>query len=194
MEVPCQKEAYYHALNTLVREGDKVLDVGMGLGYGMHILSVKAGEVHGVDVDKKAVAWVRRELLGKNPKIKQVSTYDGYKLPYKDGEFDVITCVDVLEHVEDYDKFIDELLRVSRRYVMFSTPNRRPEFTNPDGSPKNHWHLREWTKPELAKILSGHPASVKWRFIDGPFEGPFTMSSQVSDKTLVLLPVLQKTN
>ena len=190
-EVPCQKETYYFALNNYVGPNDKVLDVGSGLGYGMNILSIKAKEVWGIDVDKKAVSYSKNELLGHNPKAKDILYFDGYRTPFKNNQFDVVTCVDVLEHVKEYDKFVDELLRISRKAVIFATPNRRPEYTNPDGTPRNYWHLREWNHKELDDILSKH-AKVDWFFIDGKFEGPFKINKQPSSRTLVLMPVLVK--
>lgn len=192
-EIPCQKESYYLALNEYIKEGDSVLDVGMGVGYGMNLLSILAKEVRAVDVDKKAVAYCKKNVLGKNPKVKELLVYDGYKLPFKDNFFDVVTCVDVVEHVEDYDKFIDELLRVAKRAVVFATPNRRPEYTNEDGTPKNHWHLREWSYEELKEILDAHKAAkTEWHFLDGPWEGPFQRKKKVSEDTLVLIPALVK--
>jgi 2-polyprenyl-3-methyl-5-hydroxy-6-metoxy-1,4-benzoquinol methylase len=192
MEVPCQKVAYYYALNNLIKQGDRVLDVGSGLGYGMAILSVKANEVNGIDVDMKAVRHAKNEYVGNNPKIKNVQKYDGYKTPFADNSFDVITCIDVLEHVEDYDRFLDELLRISKKYVLISTPNQRPEYTHPDGKPKNIWHLREWKPTELDSILKKHKASVEWHYINGPFEGPFKLRKIPSKDTLVLMPILKK--
>lgn len=192
-EVPCQKETYFFALNNYVKDGDRVLDVGMGVGYGMNLLSIKAKEVYAVDVDKKAVAYCTKNVLGKNPKVKELKSYDGYHLPYKDNYFDVVTCVDVVEHVEDYDKFIDELLRVTKRVVVIATPNRRPEYTNVDGTPKNHWHLREWSFKEFNEIAKTHKSKVNWNFLDGLWEGPFKLRKKVSKDTLVLLPVFIKT-
>lgn len=192
MEVPCQKVAYYYALNNLIKSGAKVLDVGSGLGYGMAILSVKASEVNGIDVDMKAVKYARKEYIGNNPKIQNVQKYDGYKMPFADNSFDVITCIDVLEHVEDYHRFLDELLRISKGYVLISTPNQRPEYTRPDGKPKNVWHLREWKPAELDKIIKKHKTSVEWHYIDGPFEGPFKLRKKPSKDTLVLMPILKK--
>ncbi|MBI2798436.1 methyltransferase domain-containing protein [Candidatus Saccharibacteria bacterium] len=192
IEVPCQKESYFYALNRFVKEGDKVLDVGMGIGYGMNLLSISAKEVYAVDVDEKAVDYCTKHVLGKNPKVKELKKYDGYHLPYKDNFFDVVTCVDVVEHVEDYDKFIDELLRVSKRVVFFATPNRRPEYTNPDGTPKNYWHLREWSFEELDKIVRSHTKKITWAFLDGPWEGPFKTVKTVGEDTLVLMPALVK--
>jgi SAM-dependent methyltransferase len=191
-EVPCQKESYFYALNNFVKDGDRVLDVGMGIGYGMNLLSIKAKEVHAVDVDKKAVEYCSKNVLGKNPKVKKLSFYDGYKLAYKTNYFDVVTCVDVIEHVEDYDKFIDELMRVAKRAVIFATPNRRPEYTNPDGTPMNYWHLREWSFKEFDKIIRSHSKKIIWACLDGPWEGPFKITSKAGKNTLVLLPALLK--
>ena len=191
-EVPCQKETYFYALNNYIKEGDRVLDVGMGVGYGMNLLSIKAKEVYAVDVDEKAVQACTQNVLGKNPKVKELKAYDGYHLPYKDNYFDVVTCVDVVEHVEDYDKFIDELLRVAKRAVVFGTPNRRPEYTNPDGTPTNYWHLREWSFKEFDKIAKSHAKKVEWTFLDGPYDGPFKITHKVNKDTQVLLPALIK--
>jgi 2-polyprenyl-3-methyl-5-hydroxy-6-metoxy-1,4-benzoquinol methylase len=190
MEVPCQKEAYFLALNGYVKEGDRVLDVGCGIGYGLNLLSIKAGTVEGVDVDAKAVAYVRDQYMGKNPKLKELKVYDGYHLDYPDNYFDVVTSIDVIEHVERYDDFIKELMRVAKRAVVFDTPNRRPEYTNPDGTPKNYWHLREWSYEELDAILRKHSKTVDWHFINGPWDGPFSVSQKVANDTLALVPVV----
>ncbi len=190
MEVPCQKEAYYLALNKYMQDGDKVLDVGCGLGYGLNLLSIKAKSTYGVDVDPKAVEYCKQNILGKNPRLQSVQAYDGYSLPFKDKEFDIVTTVDVLEHVEDYDRFIDELIRVAKRAVIISTPNRRPEYTNPDGTPKNFWHLREWSHSELEDIVSSHGVKQDWNFINGPWDGPFATSAKVQDDTMTLTPAL----
>ena len=190
MVVPCQLEAYYIALNY-IDEGSRVLDVGFGIGYGMNTLSTKAAEVYGVDVDKKAYEYCSREVIGKNPKIKGIQVYDGYHLNFPDNFFDVVTCVDVLEHVEKYDEFLAELLRVTKKGVLISTPNRRPEYTNPDGTPMNYWHLREWNAEELNSIMRKY-AHMDWNFINGPFDGPFTRTKDVVQSTLTLTPFMYK--
>lgn len=93
--------------------------------------------------------------------------------------------------MEKYDAFIDELLRVAKNFVVFSTPNRRPEYTNPDGTPKNHWHLREWSFKELDDILKRHKATVDWHFLNGPWDGPFNITEDLQEDTLALLPILK---
>ena len=189
-EVPCQKETYFLALNFITVK-DKVLDVGCGLGYGINILSIKAVEVYGVDVDKKSITYCQDNVFGKNPKLKELKHYDGYHLPFKDNEFDTVTCVDVIEHVQNYDAFIDELLRVAKNFVVFSTPNRRSEYTNSDGTPKNYWHLREWSFEELDDIFNQHKTTVDWHFLNGNWGGPFTITKNLNKDTLALLPILK---
>ncbi len=187
--VPCQIEAYFLALNQYLAEGASVLDVGFGLGYGLNILAIKAREVSGVDVDEKVYHYCQDTLVGRNPRLRHLSVYEGSHLDFADKSFDLVTCVDVLEHVEDYHTFLEEMKRVSRNGVFISTPNRRPEYTNPDGTPKNYWHLREWSYPELDGILRQH-GKVDWNFLNGPFSGPFTHSKHVQDDTLTLSPCL----
>ncbi|MHB9056553.1 MAG: class I SAM-dependent methyltransferase [Paludibacteraceae bacterium] len=188
--IPCQIEAYFLALNQYLGEKETVLDVGFGLGYGLNILAIKASSVSGVDIDPKVLEYCRNTVIGRNPRIARLDLYDGYSLPFPDKHFGLITCVDVLEHVEDYHRFLDELLRVARKSVFISTPNRRSEYTNPDGTPKNYWHLREWSYEELDGILVQH-GRVDWNFLNGPFEGPFTTSKIIQENTLALTPVIK---
>ena len=151
--VPCQIEAYFLALNDYCNEHETVLDVGFGLGYGLNIMAIKADRVSGVDVDQKALEYCQNTVIGRNPRVDYLGIYDGYTLKFPSNYFDLITCVDVLEHVEDYHRFLDELLRVTKKGVFISTPNRRLEYTNFDGTPKNPWHLREWSFEELDEIM-----------------------------------------
>lgn len=189
--VPVQLEAYFICLNKYVRADDHVLDVGFGLGYGLNTLAIKAGKVSGVDIDQKIYDYCQKTLVGRNPKLDKLFIYDGYHLKFPDNHFDIISSVDVLEHVDEYDKFLKELMRVSKRGVFISTPNRRPEYTNPDGTPKNQWHLREWSFEELDKIVSKF-GNIEWNFINGPYEGPFNISDKIRENTLTLSPFIKK--
>ena len=190
--VPVQVEGYFLALNKYVEEDAEVLDVGFGLGYGLNILAIKAKEVSGVDVDREVYDCCRGTIVGRNPRLVSLGIYDGYNLPFSDESFDVVTCVDVIEHVEDFNRLIKEMLRVSRKGVFLSTPNRRPEYTNRDGTPKNYWHLREWSFEEFDEII-GKFGQVEWNFINGTYEGPFTISAELLDNTLALSPFIFKT-
>lgn len=65
---------------------------------------------------------------------------DGENLPFKDKEFDYIICNQVLEHVENPEKFIREQMRVASRGYM-ETPSLLGEFLFPKKSHK--WVILE---------------------------------------------------
>lgn len=182
--------AYRLALSKYIRPGAPVLDVGFGLGHGLVEMTKQAGMLCGIDIDRQAVSRGQR-LVREFPQIAAVRHYDGQNIPYGNSSFDTVTCIDVLEHVADYVSLLQEMVRVSRRVVLVSTPNRRPEFTRPDGRPMNTWHLREWSPEELSAILRSIPSiRVEWNYLDGPWDGPFECCSAVSQDTLALAPAL----
>lgn len=189
--IPVQVEAYFLILKKYLKNSDRVLDVGFGLGYGMNILSIRAKEVYGIEVDLRVLEYCRKTYFGKNPKLKYLNFYNGYDIKFPDKFFDVVSCVDTLEHVEDYERLLREMLRVSKRGIFISTPNQRPEYTNPDGTPKNYWHLREWQFKELNRIVKRF-GKVEWNFINGQFDGPFTVTKTIKNKTLALSPFISK--
>ena len=69
MVVPVQAAAYQLISEKYINDGDRVLDVGFGLGYGLDILSTKAATISGIDIDLRAVKYVR-QLIEPNSKIK----------------------------------------------------------------------------------------------------------------------------
>jgi SAM-dependent methyltransferase len=55
----------------------------------------------------------------------QIADLDRDRLPYADGQFAVVTCVEVIEHVENFRAVVREVFRVLRPggLAVFSTPN-----------------------------------------------------------------------
>ena len=72
----------------------KLLDVGCGTGANMEALH-RFGDVWGVDQSKTAVSYCLRRHL------KHVRVGNAEQLHFSDGQFDVITVLDLLEHTDD---------------------------------------------------------------------------------------------
>jgi len=90
-----------------IKTGDRVLDVGCGNGkFGEAIAEKYKAEVRGVDVVDYADANIA------------IDFYDGYRLPFEDGSFDVIVMAFMLHHVKHQDEIFKEALRCSRRGVI----------------------------------------------------------------------------
>lgn len=190
IEVPIQVAAYQLVTDRYILPGDKVLDVGSGLAYGLKIIAGKAVYVAGIDIDEKAVL-ASQSIIEEGSRIKAISHYNGIDLPYPDKFFDVVTCIDVIEHVPAPQPFLLELKRVASRIVFVSTPNRRPENTLPDGKPRNYWHLREWTPDEFQDLLdSTNSADLDWNFINGAWAGPFSYSTEPLHDTQAISPAI----
>lgn len=109
-----------------IKKSHRVLEVGSG-----HNPTYRAN----VLVDKYPDSNYHR---GNDLKIYSHQTFvsaDGEDMPFKDNEFDYVICNQVLEHVEDPDKFMKELTRVAKRGYI-ETPSILGEFLFPKESHK----------------------------------------------------------
>jgi len=105
-----------------------LLDVGCFTGSLIARLSNSGWtDVHGVDVDRKAVDRGRRLYPELGTRIIPCS---GRDLPFPTESFDVVTMFDVLEHISGIEEFLStEVWRVLKKggTFLFQTPNK---YTN----------------------------------------------------------------
>ncbi|WP_424974795.1 bifunctional 2-polyprenyl-6-hydroxyphenol methylase/3-demethylubiquinol 3-O-methyltransferase UbiG [Dinoroseobacter sp. S124A] len=108
-------------------EGQAVLDLGCAGGFMAEAIARKGAQVTGIDPAAKAIAAARAHAAAEGLEIRY-DTGVGEALPYDDARFDVVVCVDVLEHVEDLAQVIAEVSRVLRPggMFLFDTINRNP--------------------------------------------------------------------
>lgn len=81
---------------SLISKGSNALDIGCGDGTLAVALASHFAHVAGVEISANAVA----AAIQRGVDAKQVNL-DTDPLPYADGVFDTVTCLDVLEHVFD---------------------------------------------------------------------------------------------
>jgi len=53
---------------------------------------------------------------------------DIHNLPFPDGAFDAVLCSETIEHVTDYKKAVDELLRITKEVLVITVPHETPEI------------------------------------------------------------------
>lgn len=124
----CQDHWYKLAARYAV--GQMVLDVGAGTGCGLSILAAAAAAVTGIDP------------LPAGPGVLATPVEQ-----FADGSFDLVTAMDVIEHVQDDVAFLGHLVRVARAAVFLSTPNW--DYLHA----QNPYHFREYTAGELDALL-----------------------------------------
>lgn len=119
----------------------RVLDAGCGSGRTLQEL-VDYGEVSGIELDNDAAEMARSRELGDV----QVGRLE--QLPWDDGTFDLITCLDVVEHVPDDVAALAELLRVSRpgAWLLVTVPAYQALWSLHDEA--NH-HFRRYSRAAL---------------------------------------------
>ena len=111
------------------RPGNRILDVGCGEG----LAEVAIGRLHisqlrlvGIDLAPSKVAAARQETISHNQRV-GFAAADAVRLPFKDGVFDSIYCVAVLQHIEKVDTAVREFARVT-------APRGRVVAVEPDNS------------------------------------------------------------
>ncbi|HSX40785.1 MAG TPA: class I SAM-dependent methyltransferase [Candidatus Saccharimonadales bacterium] len=168
---------FYNTLITLIKnlKPVSILDVGCGEGFTLEKLQKNhiGKRLEGMDNLQDAID-IGKKL---HPKF-ILKKGDVYKLPYRSSSFDLITCTEVFEHLEKPEKALDELIRVSKKYILLSVPNE-PLFTMQRflrGKNVLHLgdhpeHIQHWS----AKTFETFVKRKKVRVIAGKTPFPWTM-------------------
>jgi ubiquinone/menaquinone biosynthesis C-methylase UbiE len=98
-------------------------------------------------------------------------------LPFADDEFDLVSAIEVLEHLPDPEQALSDMARCAARHLLVSVPHEPrwralnmargayvPQLGNTPG------HLNHWSKRSFMRLLSRHGEIVEAR---SPF--PWTM-------------------
>lgn len=100
---------YFPEKITKIKKTDRVLEIGPGTsphGRSDVLLEKKFDDDH-----EHAKQCGGTPIARTDPRTVY---YDGDRFPFSDGEFDYVICSHVIEHVDDVDKFVAEMFRVSR--------------------------------------------------------------------------------
>lgn len=122
-----------------------ILDVGCGAGAEMAFFK-KYGEVWGVDSEEQMIQACHKRGLN------NATVSKGETLKFADNTFDLITCLDTLEHIEDEKKVLSEIQRVGKRegYVLITVP-AGPFLFGPYDTTSGHF--RRYSKKSLKTLL-----------------------------------------
>ncbi len=134
-----------------VRAPARVLDAGCGSGRTLLELR-RYGEVSGIELDEDAAAFAAR----RGPFEVRVGRLE--QMPWPDGTFDLITCLDVIEHTPDDVVTLRELRRVCKPggWLLVTVPAYQALWSRHDEA--NH-HFRRYGRGSLRSAA----VSAGWR-------------------------------
>jgi 2-polyprenyl-3-methyl-5-hydroxy-6-metoxy-1,4-benzoquinol methylase len=169
---------FERTLDQLFTQADpaSILDVGCGEGVLVQQWARRLGDrrVVGIDLEDPSIQaeWAKRQAPNLEYRVMKAEN-----LPFADGEFDMASAIEVLEHVPDPEHTVAEMARVAARWLLVSVPREplwrglnmaRGAYLRDLGNTPGH--LNHWSKRSFAALLQRHGEVVEAR---SPF--PWTM-------------------
>lgn len=130
--------------------GKDVLDIGCGHGFNCIELNKRGYKCVGIEINKKYVKEAQKYI--------EAHHMSAEKLNFPDKSFDTILMLEVLEHLEDPYKALEEIVRVTRKNLILSVPNIEPLETCVEYNVVMHHflevtHRNFFTKSMLKRFL-----------------------------------------
>jgi 2-polyprenyl-3-methyl-5-hydroxy-6-metoxy-1,4-benzoquinol methylase len=135
------------AQSSDVLSGRLILDLGCGMGGLTTALALSGASVQPLDFNPHYCRITRLRGTRYGLDFSPINA-EGEHLPFRDGQFDLIVCMDVLEHVEDPEKLLSEISRCLKPGGLCQlTAINRFAFRDP------HYHVRfvNWLPRSLSE-------------------------------------------
>ena len=154
--------AYY--LNKLLSHlapSSRILDAGCGIGLNSFLLGRKGFTVVGVDSDKEKIYSAKHMLANFHKLSVQFKLGNLLDLKSENKNFDCVVCFEVLEHIENDKKALEEISKVLKQngILILSVPGKG--FISFINQQSKH-HVREgYSLSEIRALLGRSNLSIK---------------------------------
>ncbi|MBJ6751453.1 glycosyltransferase family protein [Geomonas anaerohicana] len=145
------------ACTPLVRDARSIVELGCGTGcFAYEASADPARSFTCVDRDAAVLEWARTHRARSN-----VNYCQEEEALAPGRRYDLVVSIDVIEHVGDYNQFLELCCSLADR-ALLTTPNKR---RNPghdhDGPPEYYQHVREWSAGEFYWVLRCYYREVR---------------------------------
>lgn len=156
-------EGQYNVINKFNKNINRVLVMACGCGTAVFHGLLKGYDVYGIDPEEWKLNFIKMKIeeLGYPEEYNKrfIKAY-GEELPFEDGFFDAVICYYTLEHVNDYRKCVEEMIRVTtKKGVVFI---QCPDY---NGTYESHY------KTGYLPFMNKYIFSLYLKFINRPLEG-----------------------
>ena len=151
---------FFNTIKSIIPENiESVAEIGCGAGISTEKLRgffVDQQTFFASDLDPELVEMAKEK--NKDVSFGVESIYD---LKHVNGEFDLVFCLEVMEHLEEPEKALKEISRITKEYVIISVP-REPLWRILNMARGSYWknlgntpgHINHWSKKGIAKFIS----------------------------------------
>lgn len=154
---------FENTLSELVIDTDPttIHDIGCGEGYWVMTCLAKGRQVKGSDFSTEIIKLARTNAAqcGYSPDLFQVRSI--YDLEPSTDKADLVTCCEVLEHIEDPERGLEALQRVVERDLILSVPREplwrllnmaRGKYLSDLGNTPGH--INHWSTASFCDLVS----------------------------------------
>jgi methionine biosynthesis protein MetW len=150
-----KRQVVHYFIQKFSKKG-KVLDIGSGTGKILEELRSNNWSVVGVDGSSDAINFCqKRKISIKNIDVNQ------QLLPFKNDQFDLVLCLDFLEHINNEKKLLKEVHRVLKNQgiLIFTVPAFQFLFSYWD---KMLGHKRRYTSKGIRSLIQKNNYNVHY--------------------------------
>lgn len=157
------KSRYFWVKEKFNLKNKKILDLGCGSGYGSKILSKNEKLIIGADYSKHSINYAKKKYNSEKIFFVTLDACSKKEIEkkLKKSYFDLIISFDVIEHLEKYFDFLENITYLIKKegVVIIGCPNRLQRFNwNREWEPH---HIQEFTPYQLKKLLGFYFKDVK---------------------------------
>lgn len=144
-----RKRVLTQFITSAVHTGSRVLDIGCGHGWLKEALPGR--HIFGVETDKD---------LKREAELRDMKVFESIpRIVHEKDLFDSVTCFDVLEHLPDEDKALQEIKNILKpEGSLFVSVPLHPEMWSVHD--ENAHHFKRYRKGEIITLLEKHRFNV----------------------------------
>src|SRR6056297_1385846 len=144
---------------------NNLLDVGCGEGVTLSLLKkhIEHKDCLGIDLDATHI-----KMSNENAPFCKYKIGNIYDLPLKENSFEMVLCLEVLEHLKSPKKALEQIKKVSSKYIIISVP-KEPIWRFLNLTRGKYWknfgntpgHLNHWSSRRIKKLANRYFKVIK---------------------------------
>lgn len=200
-------EIHNFIIPKIVKEGGKVLEIasGVGLNYDRLRYYKEITEYMGIDTSSNAINYVNARY-GMNNFIR----CDGQTTPFRNRYFDISFALSVADHLKDYKKLLNEMIRVTKKMVIVAVYRGLVDKNNINKCNIEHperlkyiidsyekdetgnyiYYMNQYSKGELIKYINIRENFMDWEYSINTVRTP--LESEGLNADVLILVKLKK--